>query len=287
MRFTLFLFLFITLNLTFLSVRGSDLQSAQSDSTAYYKFTLMDDSEIIGKLISTTPETYDILTHTNLRITIKKDQIKNVEMIEPNLSKFKIFRKDPHDSHLFLAPTAKTLPAGKFYFSVYELFFPVVSVGITDFFMLSGGFSLVPGIDLDEQIKYVSAKISPTGDSPVKFAFSTTYFSVWEEQDFTAGFGTVTYSSGRVGLTGGVGFGFNSNEFMETPILILGGELQISNSAKLITENWIWAEEDVALLSFGIRFFSEKLAGDFGFLLPATKSTVGGFAPWLGFSYLF
>lgn len=56
---------------------------------------------------------------------------------------------------------------------------------------------------------------------------------------------------------------------------MLGGELRISNSIKFI-------------LSLGIRFFSENLAADLGFVLPAGSRIKGfPFIPWVGFTYNF
>ncbi|MHC1738927.1 MAG: hypothetical protein AB9882_13055 [Ignavibacteriaceae bacterium] len=279
-------FLYFVLFLSFFALSNSSFVFAQSDSSVYYKFTLVDDSEIIGKVDSLSLESFRIITPSGLTILIPKSQIKQMDEIERELSMRKIFQPDPNDTHLFLAPTARSLPAGKVSFSVYELFFPVISVGITDYFMLSGGFSLFPVLSIDEQVKYLSAKISPLTDSKFQISFGSTYFMTWEQNDFAVGFGTATYSSGRFGLTAGLGFGYSDSEIMETPVLILGAEVRISDNAKLITENWFWSGEDVSFLSLGIRFFNKKIAGDIGVLLPTSEFS-GSFIPWIGFSYNF
>lgn len=278
--------LYFGLFLSLFALSNSSFLFAQSDSSAYYKFTLIDDSEIIGKVDSLSIESFRIITPTGMTIVIPKSQIKSMDEIERELSVRRIFQPDPNDSHLFLAPTARSIPPGKVSFIVYELFFPVLSVGITDYFMLSGGFSLFPGLAMDEQVKYFSAKISPLTNSNIQIAFGSTYFMTWDKNDFAVGFGTATYTSGRLGLTAGIGFGYSNKEIMETPVLILGGEVRMSENAKLITENWFWSGEEVSFLSLGIRFFNQKIAGDVGIILPAFEYS-GSFIPWIGLAYNF
>lgn len=279
-------FFCLGLFLSFFPLSGFSFLFAQADSSAYYRFTLLDDSEIIGKVDSLSSEAFRIITTSGVTITIQKSQIKQMDEIERELSARRIFQPDPNDTHLFLAPTARSLPAGKVSFMVYELFFPVLSVGVTDYFMLSGGFSLFPGLAVDEQIKYFSAKISPLSDSKFQIALGSTYFMTWNQNDFAVGFGTTTYSSGRFGLTAGLGFGYSDREIMETPVLILGGEVRISDNAKLITENWFWSGEEASFLSLGIRFFNKKISGEIGLILPAFEYS-GSFIPWFGFAYNF
>jgi len=162
---------------------------AQTDSSAYFRFTLIDDTEIIAKVDSLTPDAFKIITASGMNLVIKKSQVKLIEELDSDLSRQKIFQSDPNDSHLFLAPPARSIPPGKVSFIVYELFFPVLSVGITDYFMLSGGFSLFPGLAMDEQVKYFSAKISPLTNSNIQIAFGSTYFMTWDKNDFAVGFG--------------------------------------------------------------------------------------------------
>lgn len=101
-------------------------------------------------------------------------------------------------------------------------------------------------------------------------------------------YGVMTVGSTKASFTGGLAWGFIEGDFSNTPTLMLGAEFQTSNSTKFITENWFPAKSDVAIISFGIRFFGESIAGDFG-LMRSTASTGGGFPflPWIGFAYNF
>ncbi len=72
-------------------------------------------------------------------------------------------------------------------------------------------------------------------------------------------------------------------------LFIVGGDIQISDYIKLISENFllIEAEGTTIVYSSGVRFFGENLAADIGFF-GATDSTKGWpFLSWISFSYNF
>jgi hypothetical protein len=101
-------------------------------------------------------------------------------------------------------------------------------------------------------------------------------------------YGVGTYGSSDQALTVGLGWGFAGGEIANKPILLLGGEIRLSNSIKLISENWIPPGTDLVVYSFGIRFFGESLAADLGFIRPSKMETSGfPFIPWVGFAYNF
>ncbi|MCK5130730.1 MAG: hypothetical protein KAR40_01085, partial [Candidatus Sabulitectum sp.] len=72
-------------------------------------------------------------------------------------------------------------------------------------------------------------------------------------------------------------------------ILIVGGDLQLSNRTKLITENWIFLHEDKPqVFSAGIRFFGERMAVDLALISVAEMWEEGNWPmmPWVDFSIL-
>jgi hypothetical protein len=75
-------------------------------------------------------------------------------------------------------------------------------------------------------------------------------------------------------------------------VLMLGGEVQVSNSAKLMTENYLGFGEGEAggIVSGGVRFFSEQIAVDLALARPFDAGNdYGGFPliPYLAFAYNF
>jgi hypothetical protein len=101
-------------------------------------------------------------------------------------------------------------------------------------------------------------------------------------------YGVGTYGSTNVSITAGLGWGYYGSDVANKPVVLIGGEVRASNSIKFITENWFLPNSNVNILSFGVRFFGEKLAADLGFIYPVGSGITGfPFIPWLGFAYNF
>jgi hypothetical protein len=162
-----------------------------------------------------------------------------------------------------------------------------VAVGITDFLSISGGMSLFPGTS--SQLLYVAPKITPVHLEKFDFSAGALYISIPEEvEDAGIAYGVSTYGSEKASFTFGLGWGFTTGELENKPIIVLGGDVRLSDNFTLLTENWIPPDSDFALISLGLRFFGENLAADFGLVYPAGVD-IGGFPfiPWLGFAYNF
>ena len=84
-----------------------------------------------------------------------------------------------------------------------------------------------------------------------------------------------------------MGYGFYEGELADRPVVVLGGEFQVSNSVKILTENWIVPGADGAIISLGLRFFDDHLAADFGLFTSTNAKGNFPFIPWLGFCYNF
>ncbi len=147
--------------------------------------------------------------------------------------------------------------------------------------------SLFPGAD--EQLLYVAPKVTPINVENFGVAAGVLYIKVPDE-DNAAGivYGVGTYGNGNSSATFGLGFGFAGGDFADKPVVVIGGEHRISNSIKLISENWIIPESDTVPLTFGVRFFGSNLAADFALLFPAGADIEEfPFIPWIGFAYNF
>ncbi|MBU1678332.1 MAG: hypothetical protein KKD86_05675 [Bacteroidetes bacterium] len=93
----------------------------------------------------------------------------------------------------------------------------------------------------------------------------------------------------NISFTGGLGWGYVDDELADSPILLIGAEIQASNSIKFITENWILPQDSPSIISFGIRFFGDYLAADFALITTSEGFENDGFPfiPWIGFAYNF
>jgi hypothetical protein len=153
----------------------------------------------------------------------------------------------------------------------------------------------VPGAS--EQLVYLAPKLTVLQTPKAQVAAGVIAARVTRNEG-AAGllYGSGTFGSPERAVTLGVGFAFvgegledeDDLEISDTPVLLIGGELQVSNSLKLLTENYVGpALDEAALLSAGVRFFGEHLAADLGlFTSPAAWDADGfPFIPWVGFVY--
>lgn len=258
---------------------------AQTDTAVVRKIILTDGSELMGNIVREGADTVFFRMTSGTETMIRRSTIKEIRTMKGEWMGGEFRKTDPNQTRLFFAPTGRSLPQGEGYFSAYEIFFPMLAVGVTDFLTLAGGVTLIPGAT--EQAVYLAPKVRIAHFEKLDLSGGVLYISV---SGYSAGmaYGVATIGTSRASLTGGLAWGFIEGDFSGTPTLVLGAELQMSNSTKLITENWFPAKSDVAIISFGIRFFGENLAGDFGLMRLTTSSGRGfPFLPWIGFAYNF
>lgn len=262
------------------------LAQADSTVTGLTYIELKDGSTFSGYVIEETEETLKIRTLANLEIEVPKLQIIKREIISGEIRDGELWYGDPNTTRMFFAPTGRGLKAGQGYFSVYEIFFPFIAIGITDWLAIAGGISLIPGAD--NQVIYIAPKITPIRTENFDLSGGVLYLKPpGESEGGGVAYGIGTYGTSKASITFGLGFGFSGGDFAEKPILVLGGDVRVSKSVKLMTENWIVLGEG-SVLSFGIRFFGKSLAADFGLVYPTDSGGDGfPFFPWLGFAYNF
>lgn len=256
----------------------------QTDSTQIYRVTLNDGSELNGIILNQNEEHINFKTLSGTVMDISRNQIKEIKKLKGEIVEGKFMTEDPNQTRLLFAPTGKSLNAGEGYFSAYEIFFPFLAVGVTDFLTLSGGMSLFPGAK--EQIIYIAPKIRFLHLKNFDLSGGILYSHISEES-FGIAYGVATYGTQRAGITLGLGWGYTNKDFADKPVVMVGAEFQLSNSVKLLTENWIPPESDVAVISFGLRFFGEQLAADFALVTTTKASGNWPFLPWIGFAYNF
>lgn len=262
--------------------------AAQGDSTitGLTYIELKDGSTFSGYVIEENEEMLKIRTLANLEIEVPKLQIIKREIVSGEIREGELWYEDPNTTRMFFAPTGRGLKAGQGYFSVYEIFFPFIAVGITDWLAIAGGVSLIPGAD--NQVLYIAPKITPIRTENFDLSGGVLYLKPpGESEGGGVAYAVGTYGTSKASLTFGIGFGFSGGDFADKPILVLGADIRVSKSIKVMTENWIVFDEG-SLLSFGIRFFGKSIAADFGLVFPTTGGNDGfPFLPWLGFAYNF
>ena len=281
------------LSLLFLAGRAA----AQTDSTAAapVRIELVDGSTLVGTVERETDTTLYFRTASGVEMRLPKDRIERRKKLSGRIVDGAYRRYDPNRTRLFFAPTARAIGKGRGYVASYEVFFPFIAAGAGDAVSLAGGFSLIPGSE--GQLVYGAPKVTFVRTREVHLAagvFAGTVLGAGGSGEYGGlAFALGTFGGPEQALTlgGGVGYAGGGGESATSrPIVLLGGEHQISNSTKLLSENYLYLGEEVRIIfSGGIRFFNDTLAADLGLFSSPDLIMLGGFpfVPWLGFAYNF
>jgi hypothetical protein len=248
------------------------------DTSKTYIVELHDGSQLIGKFLQKDSIYIVIKTSSIPKIEIPVQQITSIKEIDPsNLKNGIYWFPNPNATRYFFAPSSFCLKKGEWYYQNTYLFFNLFNVGITNHISIGGGF------------EFLSTFGSLTGGNfdPIFFFTPKVGFKVLNKFNAGSGilyasvpgfdsanrtslgivYGIGTYGSIDHNITGGLGWGFVEGEFERRPIIAISGMTRIAKKTSLITENWfIPTNNYYGLISYGIRFFGEKLAVDLAFV---------------------
>ena len=256
------------------------------DSTHIQILTVDDGSTFMGRIIEIDEEEIKFETKHGI-MTISVFEITEVKLVsDDQIKEGKYWFPNPNSSRLFFAPTGRMLKQGEGYFADYFIFFPTITFGVTDNITLGGGFSILPGVDLDEQVLLFTPKVGVKTSKKMDLAFGALVAKLPEDAP-SAGilYGVSTFGSLDNSITIGLGYGYFDDELADKPIVVLGGETRTSRSISLVTENWIVPEKDTPIISMGLRFFGEKLSADFALIFPLEDEVIT--FPYIDFVYKF
>lgn len=289
MRFTFLLAALLVLPMT---ARAQDTPTSPVDTVgARITVLLVNGNRVTGIVESMTSAELRLTTDEGIAMTIPRDQVRSVE----SMTGRKFSGVDPNPTRLLIGPTARAVGNGKGYAALYELFFPFVAVGAGDVMTLAGGVSLIPGAP--GQLIYAAPKATVWTSDGIDVAvggFAGAFFGFDADTSPVFGIGYVvgTFGSRESAVTAGVAQGYAEGNASNV-FGLLGGEHQIGNRTKLISENYVfYVGGDVeAVLSGGIRFFGDRLSTDFALFTTSSLLTDGfeglPFVPYLGFATTF
>jgi len=279
----------LSIGLTLAQIENHSNFIVESDSLRIVKITLIDSTFSIGTIVDKSDTSILFKSLSDLVFSIRTDRIKEISCI--NIDSLVIIpsSNNPGISRLFFSPTARTLKAGSGYFSLHEVFFPFISIAAADIVELGGGISIYP--EGDKQYYFLSSKFQLYCSENISASAGLIYLGISKEPDETLlGYGIVTLGNGKMGITLGYGSNLMPNKKNDlSGLFIVGGDIQISDFIKLISENYLLLEEEGATVvySSGVRFFGENLALDIGFFGAIDSSKGWPFLPWVSFSYNF
>lgn len=250
---------------------------------------LRDGSILRGHIISETESIVEFETLTGSRVEVRVEDIVRRRRVSGRMRGTKFVTFDPNATRLLFGPTAVALPHGSGYLAAHELFFLSGAVGLGGKLTLMGGTSLIPGAP--EQLVFIAPKFTVHEREKQAFAVGFMMGTVTGVPEY----GGILYGVGTFGpenqsISVGTGFLFGGGEVHDSPIIMLGGQKQLSSRVKLLTENYAMpTETGGALLSFAVRFIGGRMTTDLGGVTVSTALDEGGFPflPWLAFTLHF
>lgn len=240
------------------------------DSTVTYKITLLKGDEFIGKIISKDQNNIVIRTSSIPRIEIPVENIKSIDPVEKNsMRNGSYWYPNPNSTRYFFSPSAANLKKGEGYYQNSYLLFNSVNYGLTDFLSIGGGFEILSTFSGADPIYFLTPKVGFEVSEKVHVGAGVLFMGVGDEGNFGIAYGLGTYGNTNSNMTLGAGWGFLDGEFSENPFITLSGMHRLRRNISFVSENWFVPDLDdsyYGLLSYGIRFFGEKLSVDLGFI---------------------
>ena len=256
--------------------------------TAVVALQLTDGSTLTGQVVAVDDSSCTLVTAAGLRVVVPRRLVTLWRLeVRPAVPGARFGPPDPNRTRLFLAPTARTLARGDGYFGDYYVFFPVLGFGVADRVMVSGGMSIIPGLQLDQQLFYLAPKVGLVQTPKFSLAAGALYMRLnWADVvDAWGGvaYGVATFGSADAALTVGLGWPFASGGTSRDPWALVGAEWRVAHDIKLLIEGWKFPGSNEVPVIGGVRFIGAKIAVDLG-LIRVLGTDMTWVVPWVDFA---
>jgi len=258
-----------------------------ADSGVQQRIVLRDGSELIGRILSVGDSTVQFQSTIGVMTIHSGSIIKLANERGGSYRNGQYYFPNPNSTRLIFAPTARMLRRGEGYFSDYWVFFPGISVGLTDFVSLGGGMSIFP--EASSQVMYFTPKVGIVQSPKVNFAVGALIASVPFDSDANSAgilYGVGTWGDVDNSFTAGLGYGYTNGDLASNPAVLIGGESRLSPRVSFVTENYLLPGGFV-ILGGGLRFMGRGMAFDLA--LTSFNGEGENFCclPFVGFVYNF
>ena len=265
-----------------------------TDTSDVQVIRLRDGSSIVGRVVELAGDTLRFASAVGA-LTIPRMYVAELREVEKSrIRRGEVWPANPNATRLFFAPTGRMLEKGEGYFNDTYLLFLSVQGGLTSRFTLGGGLSVIPFDDFSDNVLFIAPKVGVYSSPKFSLAVGglAGYVGGLADEGEEASLGVV-YTVGTVGspdasLTFGGGLAYAGGQFADSPVAMLGGEVRLGRRMSFITENYLIPNEDVnSVISYGLRFFGEKLSVDLAFWNMPGEDAVFPGIPYVAFSVNF
>ena len=259
------------------------------DSNQIQILKTKDGSQLIGRIVEIRETEIQFeMEFGEMTIPISRiEDITNTE--ETSVKGGKYWFPNPNQTRLYFSPTGRMLKKGQGFFADIYVLFPGFAYGVTDNISIGGGMSLVPGVGIENQIFYFTPKIGLVASETINLAVGALILAIPDFDDesdspFVGSFyGVGTFGPPDHSFTIGLGYGFVEGDLANKPMFFFGADLRMSRRIAFVTENFIFPEVDDPVISYGLRFFGEKLCVDLSFFNPLSDEAIFPGFPYIDF----
>jgi hypothetical protein len=248
--------------------------TAGTDSTQMYILRTRDGSLFIGRLTRATVDTVYFVSAGG-PIALPRSVVVELRQLGHGAMRRGVYwPPNPAETRLFFAPTGRMLDKGEGYFSDTYLFFLNFVGGLTRRVTLGGGFSVFPTGDFTDNILYLTPKVGLVQTPRFNLAagallgfagFGSIDLGGGNSNSFGILYSVATAGSSDASVTFGAGVAYAGSDFANRPLLMLGGEKRVARRVSLVTENYALPGDNGSLVSYGVRFFGDRLSTDLAF----------------------
>jgi hypothetical protein len=245
-----------------------------ADTSQTYVLRTRDGSLFIGRLVRASMDSVYFVSAGG-PITVPRSIVVELRQIGRGAMRRGVYwPPNPGDTRLFFAPTGRMLEKGEGYFSDTYLFFLNFVGGVSSRVTLGGGFSIFPIADFTNNIFYLTPKVglvqgprfNLAAGALVGFAgFGSFSDTGGDIGSFGIVYGVGSFGSPDASVSLGAGLAYAGSDLADRPLIMFGGERRVARRASLVTENYLLPGEDGTLVSYGVRFFGDRLSTDLAF----------------------
>ena len=265
-----------------------------ADSTQVQVIKLRDGSSIVGRVTEVGADTIRFVALMGTLSIARAHIVELREVAKSEVRRGEVWQTNPNATRLLFAPTGRMLEKGEGYFNDTYLLLLSAHGGVTSRFTLGGGMSVVPLDNFADNALYIMPKIGVYASPRFNLAIGGLAGVVGGlvDDDENAGFG-VAYVVGTAGspdasVSFGTGVAYAGGEFARRPVAMLGAETRLGRRVAFVTENYLIPNDDVtSVISYGLRFFGEKLSADLAFWNAPGEIAVFPGIPYVSFSVKF
>ena len=265
-----------------------------ADTSQVQVIRLGDGSSIVGRVTEVGADTVRFTTAYGALSIARADIVELREVEKTEMRRGEVWPVNPNATRLLFAPTGRMLGKGEGYFNDTYLFLLSAHGGLTSRFTLGGGLSVLPLDDFSDNALFIMPKIGVVATPKFNLAVGALAGIVGaavddgEDGSFGVLYAVGTAGSPDASVTFGTGLAYAGGEFADRPVAMLGAETRLGRRVAFVTENYLVPNEDVSsVLSYGLRFFGEKLSADLAFWIAPGQDIPFPGVPYVAFSVKF